>query len=203
MRLVGQVDAEPLVEHRDQVAEQVQPRVRPGPDRRDAPLDRRDPLRAVVLGLERDDHVVRGHQRGPRAQVEVRRAVDQDQVEVARGPRPGARGSRAPRRPTPTAGVMLYGGQRLGAGDDRDAGEAGRPDQRLGDRGEVGRRRGPRRSRPGDRPRAPRGPKNPWVRRRLGVGVDQQHAPAGLGERAGQVVAGARSCRPPLSGSTS
>ena len=42
-----------------------------------------DPLRAVVLGLERHDHAVGGHQGRPGRQVDVRRAVDQDRVEVA------------------------------------------------------------------------------------------------------------------------
>src|SRR4051794_23509327 len=77
------MDAEPALDHREEVAEQAEPGVQPRAGRVDRPADRGNTLRAVVLGLERDDDEIGGKERVPTAQVEVRGAVDEDDVEVA------------------------------------------------------------------------------------------------------------------------
>ncbi len=81
--LVRLVDREPGVDHRHQEAEEAERGVRA----RRYPVDRLadvgDPLGAEVLRLEGDDQGVGRDQGGPRAEVEVGGAVDQDQVITA------------------------------------------------------------------------------------------------------------------------
>ena len=58
VRLVGDMDPQRFVEHRDQVADQLQPGVCLGPDPGERPADGDQSLGAVIFGLERDDDPV-------------------------------------------------------------------------------------------------------------------------------------------------
>ena len=78
--LVHLVDRLAAVEHRDQVAQERQAGIGQFRDQGHRFLDVDDALGTVILGLERDDQEVAGDQRGPGAEMEIRRAVDQDQV---------------------------------------------------------------------------------------------------------------------------
>ena len=72
-------------------------------------------LQGVVLGLDRDQHPVRGGQRVHGQQAERRRAIDQDpvvsavQLGQAGGQPPLARRARPPARPPPRTGLELDG----------------------------------------------------------------------------------------------
>ena len=77
------MDAEPAVVHREHVAQEPEPRVPPRHGLVDGLLDVDEPLGGEVLGDDRHHDEVAGQECRPGAELEVRRAVDEDDVEVA------------------------------------------------------------------------------------------------------------------------
>ena len=159
--VVGRVDPERLVEHRHQVARQPEPRVVVRQGQVEGPLDVDDPLGPVVLGLDRDDDEVGRQERRPRAEAEVRRAVDQGDVEVAAGLL-----EEPPEGELELAGLLGPGDvvvvQRVRAGDDRGSARTASGGSGPRGRGRRRRRTGRRRS-PGRQSSVAWGPKRPWV----------------------------------------
>ena len=134
--------------------------IRAGDDAGDALGHVDDPLRPVVLGLERDDQVVARHQGGPATEVEVRRAVDHHEVVRSRTSSRKNGGSLELRVGQVRVGDVVAG-RAPGAGDQVDPGDPGRVDDLLWVR-EVARVDG------GDRwsgvdLASDTGPQRPWV----------------------------------------
>ena len=111
-----------------------------------------EPFQRVVLALDRDQHLLRGHERVDRQQAERRRAVDEDVVELARVARrsPGPAATPGPpRRParSPRRRGRWWRGRTTGSGCPRPPGPP-RPAARCrsGSRRRPGRRCGAGRS---------------------------------------------------------
>lgn len=145
---------------------------------------------AVVLGLEGHHHAIGRDERGPRAKLDVRRAINHHQVEafanVGQGVAKCVLEQACCRRP---GHVQILKG--LGAGEDRHTRDLRRPDQ-LGGRGpasivEDG-------GECLDKWKVSRDVRTQETLRQRGlrVGIDQQDAPAELGQGTREMMAGGR-----------
>ena len=142
------------------------------------------------MALDRDEHLGHRRQGVHRQHPERRRAVDEDVVEGGRAeggellPEDGLGPGLGRQR-------LLGPGQPGGRADERQAGRAGRAD-------EVGQAGGLRLGEQVEHPPADVVGGQPLGGRVLGVEVDEQHPPAGRGERRPEADGGGRLARPAL-----